>query len=209
MGQKVHPLGFRLNTTQNHKSIWYTSLNKYAKVLEQDSQIRDFLINCFDVAYIVDIEIERTYKLKNVFLKIYLAKPELIIGQGGFILLNFKQKLTKRLKSVSKIIIDIFEVTEPDSYAILLAKLIGDQLIRRVAFKRAVREAVKRAQARTAKGVKVQVAGRLNGAEIARSAWVKKGRMPLQTLRAKIDYSTVTAKTRYGIIGIKVWLFKG
>ena len=209
MGQKVHPTGFRLNTTQKHKSTWFTSLNNYSKLLEQDFKIRDFIINQYDLAGIADIEIERTYKLNNIFVKIYVAKPGVIIGESGSGLLELNQQLKKRLKSVNKINIDVFEVTEPDSHAILLAQFIANQLVRRVAFKRAVRKAIERAQAQNIQGIKVQISGRLNGAEIARSEWVKEGRMPLQTLRANIDYATATAKTIYGIIGIKVWLFKG
>lgn len=209
MGQKVHPLGFRLNTTQKHKSIWYSSRNTYAKLLSQDAQIRDFILDKLGSAGIAEIEIERTYKLSNVFFKIHVAKPGQIIGESGSGLVNLNETLKKRLKSVNKIGIDIVEITEPDSYAILLAQFIADQLVRRVAFKRAVRKAIERAQAQNIKGVKVQVSGRLNGSEIARSEWVKEGRMPLQTLRANVDYATATAKTIYGIIGIKVWLFKG
>ena len=209
MGQKVHPLGFRLNTTQKHKSIWYSSLNNYAKLLEQDAQIRDFIVEHFDSAGIVEIEMERTYKLNCVSFKVYVAIPQIMVGESGFVILDLSQKLTKRLKFINRIIIDVFEVLEQDSYATLLAQFIGKKLVSRVAFRRAVREAIKRARAKNIKGVKVQISGRLNGAEIARSAWVKEGRMPLQTLRAEIDYATATAKTIYGIIGIKVWLFKG
>lgn len=209
MGQKVHPSGFRLNTTQKHKSVWYTPLKNYARLLEQDAQIRNFIMNKYEAAGIVNIEIERTYKLSNVFLKIYVAKPGIIIGESGSGLFELNKELKKRLKIINKISVDVFEITEPDEHAILLAKFIANQLVRRVAFKRAVRKAIERAQTQNIKGIKVQVSGRLNGAEIARSEWVKEGRMPLQTLRAEIDYATATAKTIYGILGIKVWLFKG
>ena len=191
MGQKVHPLGFRLNTTQKHKSIWFAQLNQYS-------------------AGIADIEIERTYKLNNIFLKIYVAKPGLIITESGSGLIDLTKKLKALLPRVNKISIDVFEIMEPDTHAILLAQFIANQLVRRVAFKRAVRKAIERAQANDEiQGIKVQVGGRLNGAEIARTEWVKEGRMPLQTLRAKIDYATASAKTIYGILGVKVWLFKG
>lgn len=209
MGQKVHPLGFRLNTTQKHKSIWYSSLNNYAILLEQDAQIRNFIIEHFNSAGIVEIEMERMYKLNCVALKVYVAIPQIIVGESGSVILDLSQKLTKRLKFINRIIIDVFEVLEQDSYATLLAQFIGKKLVSRVAFKRAVREAIKRARAKNIKGIKVQISGRLNGAEIARSTWVKEGQMPLQTLRAEIDYATTIAKTIYGIIGIKVWLFKG
>ena len=159
---------------------------------------------------IADIEIERTYKLNNIFLKIYVAKPGLIITESGSGLIDLTKKLKALLPRVNKISIDVFEIMEPDTHAILLAQFIANQLVRRVAFKRAVRKAIERAQANDEiQGIKVQVGGRLNGAEIARTEWVKEGRMPLQTLRAKIDYATASAKTIYGILGVKVWLFKG
>jgi len=210
VGQKVHPLGFRLNTTQKHKSIWFAQLNQYSALLEQDDIIRKYITTNYDSAGIADIEIERTYKLNNIFLKIYVAKPGLIITESGSGLIDLTKKLKALLPRVNKISIDVFEIMEPDTHAILLAQFIANQLVRRVAFKRAFRKAIERAQANDEiQGIKVQVGGRLNGAEIARTEWVKEGRMPLQTLRAKIDYGTASAKTIYGILGIKVWLFKG
>ena len=209
MGQKVHPLGFRLNTTQKHKSTWFAQINQYSSLLEQDAKIREYITANYDSAGISDIEIERTYKLNNIFLKIYVAKPGVIITESGSGLINLTKKLKSLLPRVNKISIDVFEVAEPDTHANLLAQFIANQLVRRVAFKRAVRKAIDRAQAQDIKGIKVQIAGRLNGAEIARSEWVKEGRMPLQTLRAEIDYATASAKTIYGILGVKVWLFKG
>ena len=210
MGQKVHPLGFRLNTTQKHKSIWFAQLNQYSALLEQDEIIRNYIKTNYDSAGIADIEIERTYKLNNIFLKIYVAKPGLITTESGSGLIDLTKKLKALLPRVNKISIDVFEIMEPDTHAILLAQFIANQLVRRVAFKRAVRKAIERAQANDEiQGIKVQVGGRLNGAEIARTEWVKEGRMPLQTLRAKIDYATASAKTIYGILGVKVWLFKG
>ena len=210
MGQKVHPLGFRLNTTQKHKSIWFAQLNQYSALLEQDEIIRNYIKTNYDSAGIADIEIERTYKLNNIFLNIYVAKTGLIITESGSGLIDLTKKLKALLPRVNKISIDVFEIMEPDTHAILLAQFIANQLVRRVAFKRAVRKAIERAQANDEiQGIKVQVGGRLNGAEIARTEWVKEGRMPLQTLRAKIDYATASAKTIYGILGVKVWLFKG
>lgn len=208
MGQKVHPLGFRLNTTQKHKSTWFAQIDQYSSLLEQDATIREYIMANYDSAGISDIEIERTYKLNNIFLKIYVAKPGVIITESGSGLVNLTKKLKVLLPRVNKISIDVFEVSEPDTHANLLAQFIANQLIRRVAFKRAVRKAIDRAQAQDIKGIKVQIAGRLNGAEIARTEWVKEGRMPLQTLRADIDYATASAKTIYGILGVKVWLFK-
>ena len=209
MGQKVHPLGFRLNTTQKHKSTWFAQIDQYSSLLEQDAKIRDYITKNYDSAGISDIEIERTYKLNNIFLKIYVAKPGVIITESGSGLVNLTKKLKSLLPRVNKISIDVFEVAEPDTHANLLAQFIANQLVRRVSFKRAVRKAIDRAQAQNIKGIKVQIGGRLNGAEIARTEWVKEGRMPLHTLRAEIDYATASAKTIYGILGVKVWLFKG
>ena len=209
MGQKVHPLGFRLNTTQKHKSTWFAQINQYSSLLEQDAKIREYITANYDSAGISDIEIERTYKLNNIFLKIYVAKPGVIITESGSGLINLTKKLKSLLPRVNKISIDVFEVAEPDTHANLLAQFIANQLVRRVAFKRAVRKAIDRAQAQDIKGIKVQIAGRLNGAEIARTEWVKEGRMPLQTFRAEIDSATASAITIYGILGVKGWLFKG
>lgn len=209
MGQKVHPLGFRLNITKKHKSIWYTPLNNYAIILEQDAQIRDFIFSNFNSAYIVSINIERIYNASNIFLKIYVARPEYLIGKSGSILLDLNKNLANKLSIPNKFVIDILEIKKPDSHSILLAYFIAKQLVGRVAFKRAVRKAIKRARTTRIRGIKVQVSGRLNGAEIARSEFIKEGGMPLQTLRANIDYATATAKTIYGSIGIKIWLFKG
>jgi small subunit ribosomal protein S3 len=209
VGQKVHPLGFRLNTTQKHRSTWFAQIHQYSSLLEQDAKIRAYIIKNYNSAGIANIEIERTYKLNNVFLKIYVAKPGVIITESGSGLIDLTKKFKTLLPRVNKVTIDVFEVTEPDTHATLLAQFIANQLVRRVAFKRAVRKAIERAQAQDIKGIKVQIAGRLNGAEIARTEWVKEGRMPLQTLRADIDYATASAKTIYGILGVKVWLFKG
>lgn len=209
MGQKVHPVGFRLNTTQKHKSVWYAHVNQYPVLLEQDSKIRDFINKEYEYAGVAKIQIERTYKLNNVSLKVHLAKPCSLITESGNGLVKLNQQLKKLLPAVNKIHIDVFEVLEPDTHANLLAQFISNKLVRRVAFKRAIAKAIERAQAQGIKGIKIQVSGRLNGSEIARSECVKEGKMPLQTLRANIDYATARAKTIYGILGIKVWLYKG
>ena len=209
MGQKVHPLGFRLKTTQKPKSIWFTKLNNYSTLLKQDYIIRDYINKKYNSTGITNIEIERTYRLNKLSLKLFVAKPTIIITENGLGLRELNQQLKNILSGIDKIHIDIVEIKNPDNHATLLAQFIANQLLRRVSFKRAVRKAMDRAQTRGIKGIKVEVSGRLNGAEIARSEWVKKGRMPLQTLRADIDYATAIANTVYGIIGIKVWLFKG
>lgn len=209
MGQKVHPSGFRLNTTQKHKSVWFTKPKFYSKILEQDYIIREFFVNKHESAGIANIKIERTYRLNNVSVTIYVAKPVIIIGEAGSGLRELHRQLKKLLPEVDKLHIDVIAVNNPDTHAVLLAQFIANQLVRRVAFKRAVRKAIARANIKDIKGIKIEVSGRLNGAEIARSEWIKNGRMPLQTLRANIDYATATARTIYGILGIKVWLFKG
>lgn len=209
MGQKVHPVGFRLNITNKHKSVWFANNKQYPILLEQDSKIRSFINKNYNSVGIANIQIERTYKLQNIFLKISLAKPCDLILKDGSGLRILTQELKKKLPSVNKIHIDIYEVLEPDTHATLLAQFIANKLMLRVAFKRAARKAIARAQASGINGIKVEISGRLNGAEIARSEWIKEGKMPLQTLRADIDYATAEAQTIYGILGVKVWLYKG
>ena len=209
MGQKIHPVGFRLNITQNHRSVWFTKLKNYAELLEQDFKIRNFINKKFGNSGITLIEIERTYKSDSIFLKIYAAKPANILDNGELGVIDLRHKLKKNFDPKIRINIDLFQVLYPNRSAILLAQSISDQLRRRVAFKRTMRKTIKQALVNNIKGIKIQISGRLNGAEIARSEWSKEGRMPLQTLRADIDYAHVYAKTIYGILGIKVWLFKG
>lgn len=209
MGQKIHPIGFRLNITQNHRSLWFTKLKNYAELLEQDFKIRNFINKKFGNSGITLIEIERTYKSDSIFLKIYAAKPANILDNGELGVIELRDKLKKNFDPKIKINIDLFQVLYPNRSAILLAQSISDQLRSRVAFKRTIRKTIKQALVNNIKGIKIQISGRLNGAEIARSEWSKEGRMPLQTLRADIDYAHVYAKTIYGILGIKVWLFKG
>jgi small subunit ribosomal protein S3 len=209
VGQKVHPVGFRLNITNKHKSVWFANNKQYPILLEQDSKIRSFITKNYNSVGIANIQIERTYKLQNIFLKISLAKPCALILKDGSGLRILTQELKKKLPSVDKIHIDIFEVLNPDTHATLLAQFIANKLMLRVAFKRAARKAIARAQASGINGIKVEISGRLNGAEIARSEWIKEGKMPLQTLRADIDYATAEAQTVYGILGVKVWLYKG
>lgn len=213
MGQKTHPTGFRLNITQKHRAVWFTKLNNYASLLEQDYKIRNFIKNNYLDAGITRIEIERTYKIDGIFLKIYAARPAIILKNSESDIVDLSHKLKKIFKQNVKINVDLFQILNPNTSAKLLGLYVSDQLIRRVPFKRIMRKTVKKAIKNNKKtnirGIKVQISGRLNGAEIARSEWSKKGRMPLQTLRADIDYAHVYAKTIYGILGVKVWLFKG
>lgn len=207
MGQKTHPLGFRLNITQKHKSSWCSKKQQYAQFLQEDYIIRNYISNTLKAASIVNIQINR--KVDQIEIDIKTARPGIVLGKLGSGIENLRRGITQDLKIQKQIRINIIEITEPDREATIIADFIAQQLEKRVAFRRAIRQAVQRAQKAHIKGIKIQVSGRLNGAEIARSEWVREGRVPLQTLRADIDYSYKKAQTIYGVLGIKVWLFKG
>jgi small subunit ribosomal protein S3 len=208
MGQKTHPLGFRLGITQDHKSTWYSNLNQYAKVLKEDDTIRTYIGTIAKSKSISNIQIKRNGLNDQIQLNIETGKPGVLVGDMGTGLETLLNNVKKLLPSNRQLTINIFEVEKVDLDASLLADLVVEQLEKRVAFRRAIREALQRAQKQNVKGIKIQVSGRLNGAEIARSEWIREGRVPLQTLRADIDYATKEANTIYGILGIKVWLFK-
>lgn len=207
MGQKTHPLGFRIDITQQHRSSWCSKKQTYAKFLKEDYIIRDYISTYLKNASIVNIKIDR--KVDQVEIEIKTARPGIILGKAGTGIEKLKSEISETLQSDTQIRINVIEVTEPDREAPIIAEFISQQLEKRVAFRRAIRQAVQRVQKAQIKGIKIQISGRLNGAEIARSEWVREGRVPLQTLRADIDYSYKTAQTVYGILGIKVWLFKG
>lgn len=207
MGQKTHPLGFRIDITQTHRSLWFSKKRTYAQFLQEDHLIRTYIFQTIKNASIVNVQINR--KLDQIEIEIKTARPGIILGKGGAGIENLRENINKKLKNQTQIRINVIEVTEPDREAAIIAEFICQQLEKRVAFRRAIRQAIQRAQKAHIKGVKIQVSGRLNGAEIARSEWVREGRVPLQTLRADIDYSYQRAQTIYGILGIKVWLFKG
>ena len=207
MGQKTHPLGFRLGITQDHKSNWFSKLNKYSIFAEEDAKIRMHLEKIAKESQISDILISRNGQGDQIELTIETARPGILVGQNGSNIENLSKNLKTNLPDTRKITIKIVEI-EPSQQklkASLVANSIVEQLEKRVAFKRAIREEMKYVFAR---GIKIQVSGRLNGAEIARSEWVREGRVPLQTLRADIDYAIKEANTIYGILGVKVWLFK-
>jgi small subunit ribosomal protein S3 len=206
MGQKTHPLKFRLNTTQEHQSVWYTKFNNYPTLLEQDSIIRQFLFQKFKFDSLSNIYISRTYDYKDIKIEILTAKPWNIISYD---LSTLQTQLKQLLNGVNKVNIDLIQIDEPNKNANIIADYVCDQLAKRVAFKRVMREVIKRAQAENVQGLKIQISGRLNGAEMARSEWLKEGRMPLQTLRANIDYASKKSKTIYGIMGVKIWVFNG
>jgi small subunit ribosomal protein S3 len=206
VGQKTHPLKFRLNTTQDHQSVWYTTFNHYPTLLQQDSIIRNFLFEQFKFDSLSKIFISRNYEFQIINVEISTAKPWNIVAYD---LVKLQVELKQLLTGVNKVQIDILQIDQPNKNADLIAAYVCDQLAKRVAFKRVMREVIKRAQAENVLGIKVQISGRLNGAEMARSEWLKEGRMPLQTLRANIDYASKKAKTIYGIMGVKIWVFNG
>jgi small subunit ribosomal protein S3 len=208
MGQKTHPLGFRLGITQEHKSSWYANFNQYSNVLEEDDKIRTFLKTIAKANSISNVRINRNGLNDQIQLNIETGKPGILVGDRGAGLEKLLDNIKKLLPINRQVTINIFEVEKVDLNASLLADLVAEQLEKRIAFRRAIREALQRAQKQNVNGIKIQVSGRLNGAEMARSEWIREGRVPLQTLRADIDYATQEANTIYGILGIKVWLFK-
>ena len=208
MGQKTHPLGFRLGITQDQKSTWYANLNQYANILEEDDKIRTYITTIAKSNNISNVEIYRNGLNDQIQLNIETGKPGILVGKLGTGLDTLLKDIKKLLPANRQITIKVFEVKKVDLDATLLAHLVAEQLEKRVAFRRAIREALQRAQKQNVNGIKIQVSGRLNGAEIARSEWIREGRVPLQTLRADIDYATTEANTIYGVLGIKVWLFK-
>jgi small subunit ribosomal protein S3 len=208
MGQKTHPLGFRLGITQEHKSTWYSNFNQYAKVLKEDDIIRTYIDTISKAKSISNVRINRNGLNDQIQLNIETGKPGILVGDLGTGLETLLTNVKKLVPSNRQLTINVFEVEKVDLDASLLADLVAEQLEKRIAFRRAIREALQRAQKQNVNGIKIQVSGRLNGAEIARSEWIREGRVPLQTLRADIDYATKEAKTIYGILGIKVWLFK-
>ena len=207
MGQKVHPLGFRLRITQDHRSSWFANQKTYPLILEEDYKIRHYITKEFSTAGISNIEIQR--RSDQVELEIHTSRPGIIVGRSGSGIDKIKEDLNKLLKYSSQIRVNVTEIKNMDADANLIGEFIAEQLEKRIPFKRATRQAMQKAQRANAQGIKVQVSGRLNGAEIARSEWAREGRVPLQTLRADIDYATKEANTTYGILGIKVWVFNG
>jgi len=208
MGQKTHPLGFRLGITQEHKSKWYANFNQYANVLQEDDKIRTYIDTIAKINSISNVRINRNGLNDQIQLNIETGKPGILVGDVGAGLENLLTNIKKILPSSRQLTINVFEVEKVDLNAALLANLVAEQLEKRIAFRRAIRDTLQRAQKQNVNGIKIQVSGRLNGAEIARSEWIREGRVPLQTLRADIDYATSEANTIYGVLGIKVWLFK-
>ncbi len=207
MGQKTHPLGFRLGITQTHRSSWFEVAKNYPKTLEEDFVIRSYVEKEVSSAGLSKVLINR--KSDQIEIDIHASRPGVIVGRSGSGIEKMKLELNKLTNNSKQIRINVSELSKPDGDAALIAEFIAQQLEKRVAFRRATRQAIQKAQRADVKGIKVQVSGRLNGAEIARTEWVREGRVPLQTLRADIDYATKKAFTIYGILGIKVWVFNG
>lgn len=208
MGQKTHPLGFRLGITQEHRSTWYANFNQYATLLKEDDSIRTYLQKLAKTASISNVQINRNGSNNQIELNIETGIPGALVGEKGIGIETLLINIKKILPSNYQLTINIIEVEKANLNASLLADLIVNQLEQRIPFKRAMREALQSAQEEQVNGIKIQVSGRLNGAEIARSEWLREGRVPLQTLRADIDYATTEANTIYGVLGIKIWLFK-
>lgn len=205
MGHKVNPTGMRLGVIKEHNSVWYADKKDYAKNLLNDIQVREFLDKRLVKASVSKIVIERP--AQNARITIHTARPGIVIGKKGEDVDRLRREVSDMMGV--PVHINIEEVRKPDLDARLVAQNVAGQLERRVMFRRAMKRAVQNAMRQGAKGIKIQVGGRLGGAEIARSEWYREGRVPLHTLRADIDYATYEAKTTYGIIGVKVWIFKG
>ncbi|MCR5506768.1 MAG: 30S ribosomal protein S3 [bacterium] len=204
MGQKVNPVGLRLNVNKTWDSRWFADKN-YANQLIEDLKIRSFLDKELKKASVSRIVIERVANKINVV--ILSSQPGLIIGKKGADIDNLKKKLSKMTKA--DVNVNIIEVRRADVDAVITAKSIASQIERRISFKKAMKKAVQNALRSGAKGIRVSCAGRLNGAEIAREEWYREGRVPLHTLRADIDYGYARAETTYGVIGVRVWIYRG
>ncbi|MRR29216.1 30S ribosomal protein S3 [bacterium] len=205
MGRKVHPIGFRLGVHQPWEGRWFADGAEYTDQLHQDFQIRKLIFASADKAGIAKVEIERfPGKVKVI---VHTAKPGILIGRKGETVKKVRTDLEALTKK--KIDLDIKEIKSPDCNAFLVAQNIAGQIQRRVAYRRAMKRALQQAMRQGALGIKIEVAGRLSGAEMARSVWLREGRVPLQTIRANIDFARAEALTQYGKIGIKVWVYLG
>jgi len=205
MGRKVHPIGFRLNINRTWEGRWYADGDQFTDQLHQDFNIRKLVKEETDRAGVSQIEIERfPGKVKVV---VNTAKPGILIGRKGESVKKIRQTL--EAMTGKKVDLEIKEIKNPDTDAYLVCRNIAGQIVRRVSYRRAMKRAMQQAIRQGAKGIKIQVAGRLSGAEMARSVWLREGQVPLQTLRADIDFARSTAQTTFGIIGIKVWVYKG
>lgn len=205
MGQKIHPTGFRLSVTRNWGSRWYANSKSFPKMLNEDIEVRGYLKKKLAHASVGRVVIERP--AKNARITVYSARPGVVIGKKGEDIEHLKADLQKIMGV--QVHVNIEEIRKPETDAQLIADSIAQQLEKRIMFRRAMKRAMQNAMRMGAQGIKIMSAGRLNGIEIARTEWYREGRVPLHTLRADIDYGTSEAKTTYGIIGVKVWVYKG
>jgi small subunit ribosomal protein S3 len=206
MGQKIHPVGFRLAVNRNWSSRWYANSKNFAPMLAEDIKVRDFLKKKLAHASVGRVLIERP--AKDARITIFSARPGVVIGKKGEEIESLKAEL-RRIMGVQQVHVNIEEIRKPEIDAQLIADSIAQQLEKRIMFRRAMKRAMQNAMRRGAQGIKIMSSGRLNGIEIARTEWYREGRVPLHTLRADIDYGLGEAKTTYGVIGIKVWVYKG
>ncbi len=205
MGQKTHPIGFRLGVSKTWRSKWYAGGANYSKWIHEDKWIREYIKDKLAHAAVANIEIERSAdKIKII---IHSARPGLVIGKKGAGIETLRLDLIKKFKA--DVVVNIQEIRKAELDAQLVAENVAMQLVRRVAFRRAMKKAVQSSLKMGAEGIRIQCSGRLGGAEIARSEWYREGRVPLHTLRADIDYGYAKAKTTYGIIGVRTWVYRG
>ena len=207
MGQKVHPIGFRIGVTQTHRSQWFAKPKEYAKLVEEDLLIREFAESRLPDAGISRINISR--QVDRIEIEFFTARPRALVGAKGETLTQLRDEIKAKLPDTRNVALYVTKTQQPEMEAICIAENIAEQLEKRTPFRRTMRQAIMRARKAGAEGIKVQISGRLNGAEIARHEWAREGRVPLHTIRADIDYATARAQTIYGILGIKVWVCKG
>ena len=205
MGHKVHPTGIRLGIVKDWTSTWYAGSGDYADYLNKDIEIRDFIKKRLSQASVSRVQISRP--AHNAVITVHTARPGIVIGKKGEDIDRLRKEVSERMGI--PVNINIEEIRKPELDATLVAESVAQQLERRIMFRRAMKRAVSNTMRIGAEGIKISVGGRLNGAEIARTEWYREGRVPLHTLRADIDYGTAEANTTYGVIGVKVWIFKG
>ena len=207
MGQKINPTGLRIGVIKDWESRWFAKKGEFGDILVEDNKIREFLLELLAPAGVPKVEIERDPK--RIRINIFCAKPGIVIGRGGAEIEKLKETVKKMLGSEKDVFINITEIKQPDLNAQLVAESIAAQLEKRVSFRRALKQSIGRTMKAGAKGIKAQVSGRLGGAEIARTEQYHEGTIPLQTIRADIDYGFAEAKTTYGRLGVKIWIYKG
>jgi small subunit ribosomal protein S3 len=207
MGQKINPTGLRIGVIKDWESRWFAKKGEFGDILVEDNKIREFLLELLAPAGVPKVEIERDPK--RIRINIFCAKPGIVIGRGGAEIEKLKETVKKMLGGDKDVFINITEIKQPDLNAQLVAESIAAQLEKRVSFRRALKQSIGRTMKAGAKGIKAQVSGRLGGAEIARTEQYHEGTIPLQTIRADIDYGFAEAKTTYGRLGVKIWIYKG